>query len=160
MTVSIKSQLYCKGLHSSLFQSAAALECYSCENFWTESDIAHLMSSPHVGGLVFSKHLTSVAYIVYELNPALGEITLLNLVVHPDFRRQKLATDFINCLSKMSKLRNMTSIVANVRESNLAAHLFLKSNGFVATGVVPRYFQDVYEYTSEVEDAYSFKKEI
>lgn len=87
-----------------------------------------------------------VAYCIYSLDK--GHITILNLAVHPQHRRNKIATRLVAKIKeKLSKGRRIR-IVSTVSEANLAAQLFLRSEGFKCDAILPRHY--------EHEDAYRF----
>jgi ribosomal-protein-alanine N-acetyltransferase len=84
-----------------------------------------------------------VGYMIYGLHK--NRIHLLNLAVAASYRRMGIASQMIaKLLGKLSPQRRH-KIVAEVRETNLAAQLFLKECGFVATGVIHDYYSDVSE---------------
>jgi len=49
-----------------------------------------------------------------------------------------------------------SKMIASVRESNIAMHLFLQKNGFVATNVLKDFYVDEYPDCVERETAYGF----
>ncbi len=72
-----------------------------------------------------------------------------NLIVHKDFKRLKLGTFFIE-LVKENCEKYKKSIMCNLREHNIEAQLFLKSNGFLFTGQRKNF------YKNPEEDQYEF----
>lgn len=74
----------------------------------------------------------------------------MNFAVHPGHRRQGIGSQMIDKLaSKLSQDRR-NEVTLAVRESNLAAQLFFKANGFLASGVIHGHYGD------SDEDAYCF----
>lgn len=101
-----------------------------------------------------------VGFMIYELGN--DYLDLVNLAVHPDYKRQGVGTAMISKLiSKLSSHRR-TSISLIVRDSNLFAHLFYKKLGFVAIGVLRDYYQNLDNDFNEVstEDAYQMVYEL
>lgn len=72
---------------------------------------------------------------------------ILNLAVHPDFRRQGIATRLMEELLKASKRENCSVFFLEVRGSNTEAKMFYERLGFKIAGVRKDY------YVSPVEDA-------
>lgn len=146
----IKGALFPKWLRHDLIDKAANLECHSCERFFTPSDIKRVMRNSYGHGLVITHLLDPIAYTLYLKND--NQAHLVNLVVAPEWRRQGTGTLLIDQIKK-----RVNRITAAVREGNLAAHLFLQDNGFVASNVLKNHFKDEYAEECEREDAYVFE---
>ena len=87
-----------------------------------------------------------VGFMIYELHKT--RLHVLNFAVAKPFRRQGIARRMVGKLvGKLSQQRR-TRIMLEVRETNLAAQLFFRSQGFRAVNVL----RDFYEDTTE--DAY------
>lgn len=129
------------------------LETYSSENFWGKNAVLSLINSDNVIAVGIFKNEEMIAFAVLFLDYEKGAMQVLNVVVHPDFRRRKLGTKLIQ---KAASLNKNISIVAAVRESNKLAHKFLSGNNFQATGVSKDFFSDEWSSGTEIEDAYVF----
>lgn len=153
----VKNDFYIAWLHAGHYKNAAALECYSCENFLQENDIRRLMRKKNVGGFLISELTKPIGYVIYEKRRRHIPTTLeiLNFVVHEDYRRRGVGTLLLERLMTRKLWSDMT---VAVRESNLGAQLFLREKGFQATKIERQYFQDFYAESQEVEDAYIFRK--
>ncbi|HFB83698.1 ribosomal protein S18-alanine N-acetyltransferase [Thermosulfuriphilus ammonigenes] len=75
----------------------------------------------------------------------LDEIHILNLAVHPQVRRQGLATSLITLALKYGRRQGAHLAWLEVRPSNKAAIRLYQKLGFVATGRRPGYYQDTGE---------------
>jgi ribosomal-protein-alanine N-acetyltransferase len=75
-----------------------------------------------------------------------GHIT--NVAVHPDFRRQGVATSLFNFVFTVGKSKGVNSFTLEVRVSNFGAQRLYTKMGFVFVGVRKGYYQD------NNEDAY------
>ena len=88
-------------------------------------------------------------FMVYELHKR--RINLLDFAVGGEYRRQQVGTDMIGKLKRKIGPQRNENIMLNVRETNLAAQLFFREQGFRAVSV----FRNFYKETSE--DAYSME---
>lgn len=134
-------------------RAVAEIEKTSQENFWTQADFEKVIASFGVLGCVITEDSKIVAYYVYEYDNE--DIHILNIVIHPDHRRQGLGTAMMGVLkNRLSEKR--FHLKFDVRESNLPGHLFLKKNGFKAK-MDRGYFVDYGVYGEKrSEDAYCF----
>lgn len=86
--------------------------------------------------------------MIYELHKT--TLHILNLAVPPAHRRQGVGTQMIERLkSKLSEHRR-TRLHMELRETNLPAQLFLRSQGFRAGRVLRNFYED------SGEDAFLF----
>jgi len=120
---------------------------------WSEDDFAHCMLRRSTIGMVAeSEAETVVAYLLYELHGK--QIDLLNLAVAAPLRRHGIGSQLVaQVLPKLSRGRR-SRLVVHVRERNLAAQLFFRSQGFLATDVLRGYYQETALYEGAAEDAY------
>jgi len=134
------------------------IEIENSTGFWTRDDLVSLLRQKNVIGMVIelvdSKKI--VGFMVYELLST--RISLLNLSVHPEFRRQKVGSSLmLKLIGKLAPQKRI-KVVAELRESNLFAQLFLKAIGFKAVEVLRSYFEDtdedayVMEYKLQKQD--------
>jgi ribosomal-protein-alanine N-acetyltransferase len=110
---------------------------------WTEEDFIRKLRQRHCIGMTvetpFAGSLKIVGYMVYELHTR--HITLLNLAVDPRFARRGVGTAMIDKLKdKLAVHQYRRSIGGEVRETNLDALNFLKSQGFRAAGLLKKYY--------------------
>ena len=87
-----------------------------------------------------------VGFMIYELHKT--RIHVLNFAVADGYRRRGVGSQMIaKLIAKLSPQRR-SRIVLEVRETNLAAQLFFRENGFRAVSVLRSYYADT------PEDAY------
>ena len=123
------------------------IEGDSFEYPWSESDFIRVFH--HCIGMVAEHDEQVAGYMIYELHAK--HLDVLNFAVAPRFRRQGVGAALAaNLVSKLSTGKR-NRITLEIRDSNLAGHLFFQSQGFRAVGVR----RDAYEDTSE--DAYLFQ---
>jgi ribosomal-protein-alanine N-acetyltransferase len=115
----------------------------STPNPWTEDDLKNCLRMRNCIGMVAEWKDIVVGFQVYELWK--DKFVILNLSVHPDWRRQGVGRLMLHhngdrgggrgLLTKLSPDRR-TKIEVTVRDSNLLGQLFLKSQGFKAVQVL------------------------
>lgn len=95
-----------------------------------------LLNVARVGGAVAGY---IVAWMVYD------EIHILNIAVHPDFRRMGLGEALLeDCLDYFSG-KGAKQAILEVRRGNLGAQKLYKKLGFEPIGVRKRYYTDTGE---------------
>lgn len=81
------------------------------------------------------------------VNMIFDDCHVLNIAVHPDFRRQKIATELMEDILNESKKRGCRFFYLEVRASNIGARTFYERFGFRVAGFRKKY------YGSPEEDA-------
>ena len=115
------------------------IESRSFESAWVEEDfIQCLRNRSCVGMVAETEDYRIVGYMIYEL--AANRLELVNFAVDVDFRRQGIGSQMLQVLQKKLSRNRRTCLSLVIRESNLAGQLFFKANGFLATNVVPNYW--------------------
>jgi len=121
-----------------------ANESFQCS--WSEEKfLCHLRHCNRVG-MVAEHHHRVVGYMIYEFHKS--KLWILNFAVAVSYRRRTVGTQMINNLIGKISADGRSRILIKVRESNLAAQLFFKANGFQAVSVL----REFYHHTTE--DAY------
>jgi [ribosomal protein S18]-alanine N-acetyltransferase len=87
-----------------------------------------------------------VGFMIYELHKT--KLHVLNFAVAPAWRRVGVGTQMVTKLIGKLSSHRRTKITLAVRESNLGAQLFFRSQAFQATRVLRGYYED------SGEDAY------
>ena len=82
-----------------------------------------------------------------------GETDVMNIAVHPAFRRRGIAESLIGCLITELKNRGSHCLTLEVRASNEGAIALYEKLGFAQVGRRPRY------YRNPREDALILRKE-
>ena len=81
------------------------------------------------------------------VNIVFDDCHILNLAIHPDFRRQGIATALMKEIMDKSRERGCRFFYLEVRASNIGAKTFYERFGFKIAGMRKNY------YVSPVEDA-------
>ena len=112
----------------------------SFEYSWTEEDFLRCLRQRNCIGMVAEQGEKVVGFMIYELYKQ--KLHILNFAVHPAYRRLHVGSQMVaKLISKLSSHRR-TRITLEVRETNLAAQLFFRLQGFKAVRVLRKYYED------------------
>lgn len=123
-----------------------AIEGESFEFPWLDDDFIHCLRQRNCIGMVAEHEDRVVGFMIYELHKT--RIHVLNFAVCEEYRRCGVGSQMIAKLSAKLSTQRRTRIILEVRETNLAAQLFFRENGFRAVSVLRSYYADT------PEDAY------
>ena len=122
------------------------IEAESFEFPWLEEDFIRCLRQRNCIGMVAEHEDRVVGFMVYELNKT--RLHVLNFAVAADCRRLGVGSRMIGKLVGKLSSQRRSRILLEVRETNLAAQLFFRENGFRAVSVLRDYYEDT------PEDAY------
>lgn len=131
--------------------AVAALEAMCFTDPWSERSIVSELSNPLSLWLVAVQNETVIGYIGSQT--VMGETDMMNVAVHPDYRRQGIAKALINELVHFLKARESHSLTLEVRASNTPAIALYESLAFCEAGRRRNY------YRNPKEDALIMRKE-
>src|SRR5713226_5331324 len=115
-------------------------EQQSFEYAWTEEDFLRCLRQRNCIGMVAEQGEKVVGFMIYELHKT--KLHILNFAVNPSCRRLGVGVQMVaKLISKLSSHRR-TRITLEVRETNLAAQLFFRSQGFKAIKVLRSFYED------------------
>lgn len=110
---------------------------------WTEEDFLRCLRNRNCIGMVAERGDEVLGYMLYTLHDT--RIHILNFSVHPQCRRQDVGTQMLaKMVGKLSSHRR-NRITLEVRETNLAAQLFFRAQGFQAVRVLREHYEDTNE---------------
>jgi len=120
-----------------------AIEEASFPSPWTQKAFLEETRNPvsHVWALKQGEHL--LAYICFWMFA--GEVHLLNVAVHPEWRRRGLGSMLLERMKAIASSEGVEKIWLEVRPSNLAARNFYQKAGFEEIGRRKRYYTDTGE---------------
>lgn len=118
---------------------------------WSENSIASELKNPLSLWLVAVEQGRLAGYIGSQ--SVEGEADMMNVAVHPDFRRQGVGKQLILALIQELKARNVHCLTLEVRASNETAISLYEKLGFEQIGRRPNY------YRHPKEDALIMRKE-
>lgn len=121
------------------------IESESFEFPWCEEDFWRCQRQRNYIGMVAEVDDQIAGFMIYELYKT--RLHLLNLAVGLRWRRRGIGTQMLEkMIGKLSSQR-CTRISLEVRETNLAAQLFLRQSGFRAVSVLKNFYEDTLEDT-------------
>ena len=113
---------------------------------WIDEDFIRCLRQRNCIGMVAEHGDQVVGFMIYELHRT--RIHVLNFAVSPDYQRQGVGSQMIAKLAAKLSSQRRSRILLEIRETNLAAQLFFRENGFRAISVLHQYYEDT------PEDAY------
>ena len=129
----------------------AQLEKLSFADPWSEMSIASELQNLWAYWLVAVQDDMVVGYIGSQ--STIDETDVMNVAVHPDWRRQGIAAQLIENLIEELKKRGSHALMLEVRASNAPAISLYEKMGFRQVGLRKNY------YRNPKEDALILRKE-
>ena len=129
----------------------AALEKICFHDPWSENSVSSELKNPLSLWLVALDGETVVGYVGSQ--SVEGEADMMNVAVHPDYRRRGIARMLINELVDALAKQGNHSLALEVRSSNAPAIALYERLGFSQVGRRPNY------YRNPKEDALILRKE-
>lgn len=156
----VMGRYFVKMMHAKHYNGVASLECYSTHLFIGKRIIRRMMTkSPKYYGYVVTDISDKViAFIIFRRYTKDRKLHLVDLVVHPDHRRQGIGSMLVKRMFAVMKRMSghINGILAVARETNLLGHKFLHKNEFVAYRVATNFFVDDWAECTDKEDGYVF----
>jgi ribosomal-protein-alanine N-acetyltransferase len=117
-----------------------AAEQQSFEFAWTEDDFLRCLRQRNCIGMVAEHNDRIIGFMIYELHK--NRLHVLNFAVAPAHRRTGVGAQMVaKLIGKLSSHRR-SKITLAVRERNLPAQLFFRSQDFKAVRVLRNYYED------------------
>lgn len=129
----------------------AELEKLCFHDPWSENSITSELDNKLSCWLVALDKDQVVGYVGSQT--VLGETDMMNIAIHPDYRKQGIASALINALIETLKERGSHSLMLEVRSSNEPAKSLYFKIGFESVGIRRNY------YRNPKEDALILRKE-
>ncbi len=128
----------------------AELEKLCFSDPWSENSVASELKNMLALWLVALDGATVAGYIGSQ---SVGEeADMMNVAVHPDYRRQGIARELVTGLVVALAEKGVKSLALEVRQSNTSAIALYEQLGFQQVGLRPNY------YRNPKEDALILKK--
>ena len=116
------------------------IEQDSFDYSWTEEDFLRCLRQRNCIGMVAEHDDRVVGFMIYELHK--NKLHILNFAVHPSARRLGIGGQMVAKLVNKLSTHRRQKISLAVRETNLAAQLFFRSQEFKAVKVLRDYYED------------------
>ena len=143
MTITIMTALH--------VSQVAELEKLCFSDPWSEKSVASELENKLAYWLVAVEDDRVAGYVGSQT--VCGETDMMNIAVHPDFRRRGIAESLVNALVEDLQKQESHSLTLEVRASNEAAQKLYEKLGFMQVGQRKNY------YRNPKEDAYILRKE-
>ena len=138
-------------MHAAHVAQIAQLDKISFSDPWSERSIASELDNNLAFWLVAVEGETVAGYIGSQT--VMEETDMMNVAVHPDFRRQGIAEALVNGLVEHLKAMGSRCLTLEVRASNAPAIALYEKLGFTEIGRRKNY------YRNPREDALILRKE-
>ena len=129
----------------------AALEKICFSDPWSENSVASELKNPLSCWLVAEEDGEVAGYVGSQT--VMDESDMMNVAVHPDYRRKGIAEKLVMELVEALKKRDSRCLTLEVRASNEPARALYEKLGFVQVGLRKNY------YRNPREDALILRKE-
>ena len=107
---------------------------------WSENSIASELGNRLSLWFVALDGDTVAGYIGSQ--SVLDEADMMNVAVHPDYRRQGIGQRLVLALSSAVQEKGIKGLMLEVRQSNTCAIALYEKLGFVQVGLRPNYYRN------------------
>lgn len=118
----------------------AELEKLCFSDPWSEKSVASELTNPLSLWLVALEGELVAGYVGSQT--VLDETDMMNIAVHPDFRRRGVGESLVNALVEELKDRGSRCLTLEVRSSNAPARSLYEKMGFVQIGLRKNYYRN------------------
>ena len=119
---------------------------------WSEKSVASELNNRLSLWLVALDGDTVAGYVGSQ--SVLDEADMMNIAVHPDYRRQGIGRDLVLALAGALQKKGIRGLMLEVRQSNAPAIALYEQLGFQQVGMRPNY------YRNPKENALILRKEL
>ena len=118
----------------------AALEKLCFSDPWSENSVASELNNPLSLWLVALDGETVAGYVGSQ--SVLDGADMMNIAVHPDYRRQGVARELVAELTDALAEKGVKILALEVRQSNAPAIALYEQLGFQQVGLRPNYYRN------------------
>lgn len=127
-------------MNESHVAQVAALETLCFSDPWSENSVASELNNPLSLWLIAEEDGRVCGYIGSQT--VLDETDMMNIAVHPDYRRRGIAAGLISELVNRLKARGSHILRLEVRQSNAPAITLYERLGFKQLGLRKNYYRN------------------
>lgn len=135
-----KAQYHVRWMIRRDMREVLEIENGSFADVWSEEDFLKCLRERNCIGMVAERGEKVVGFMIYELHKT--KLSILNFAVHPAWRRMGVGETMVVKLKSKLASHRQPRISVIVRDVNLSAQLFFRNQGFFATEVLRRHYQD------------------
>ena len=117
-----------------------AIEKLCFSDPWSENSVASELENRLSLWLVALDGDTVAGYVGSQ--SVLDEADMMNVAVHPDYRRQGIGRDLVLALADALKEKGIRGLMLEVRQSNAPANALYEQLGFCQVGLRPNYYRN------------------
>ena len=147
----VRREMMIVHMNESHVAQVAALEKICFSDPWSENSVASELKNPLSCWLVAEEDGEVAGYVGSQT--VMDESDMMNVAVHPDYRRKGIAEKLVMELVEALKKRDSRCLTLEVRASNEPARALYEKLGFVQVGLRKNY------YRNPREDALILRKE-
>ncbi len=125
---------------------------------WIDEDFIRCLRQRNCIGMVAEHEDHVVGFMIYELLKS--RIHVLNFAVGADYQRRGVGSQLIAKLIGKLSAQQRNRVVLEIRETNLAAQLFFRENGFRAVSILRGYYDDTPEDAYLMQFRYRVEKAV
>lgn len=107
---------------------------------WSENSVAAELKNSYSLWLVALDGDTVAGYVGSQ--SVLDGADMMNVAVHPDYRRQGIARELVTGLVSALAQKSIKSLALEVRQSNVPAIALYEQLGFEQVGLRPNYYRN------------------
>lgn len=133
-------------------------QCFDELQRWSASAMAGLLRQPLTRAIGISIHGIPAGFIMAR-NVA-GEGEILTLAVHPDYRRNGIASRLLHAFIEKETTHNLQSLFLEVMVTNQPAIDFYKAHGFEVISKRANYYQMPAGHAQKAMDGYVMNKKL
>ena len=123
--------------------AVAEIEAASFSDPWTREGFEVALGRNDIAAYVYAPGKKVLAYVILQLDGP--EVHIMNLAVHPEFRRRGMAMECLRYAERFARRRGSLRIDLEVQESNLPAQLLYRKAGYRATRILRNYYPTTHE---------------
>ena len=141
-----------KNMTEAHVRQIAEIEKLCFSDPWSEKSVASELDNRLSLWLIALDGDTVAGYVGSQ--SVLDEADMMNVAVHPDYRRRGIGRKLVQALSEALQKRGIRGLMLEVRQSNAPAIALYEKLGFQQVGLRPNY------YRNPKENALILRKEL